>query len=161
ESLAAVLRDVIGAAERLVADPEAGERRVPYDEMFERLVCDVELPYVYQALESYWARRYSLDLCGMAERSGALMKAAVEAQPSDRVMNYWRRLSRCIILGLWPEMVILCRCVLEAAINDLYDRKRAAGEHASSVPPSMRKKLERAVDNGWLSALGSQTAWNV
>lgn len=67
------------------------------------------------------ARKYATDTEGMRERCLTLGQWALYDPPEKKaVLNYLKRLSRCYILGLDSECVILCRAVLENALKHAY-----------------------------------------
>lgn len=154
-------RQVARAAQELVAPPGARRNVSDWEGLFESLVVSVESPYIYHALEALWARKFAINTCGMTERSVALASSVLQARPADRIMRYIHRLCRCVILGLHPEMVILCRSILERTVDDTFERKSVPLPATAAGNSSMRAKLDFAVLAKWLTAKGRDGAWVV
>lgn len=97
------------------------------------------------------AEEYCTDTDKMAERCLALAEAVLASQPNEAVTRYLRRLSRCYIVGLLPECVMLCRAVLENAVAEVFDRHQEPFPVDDRGRPTMEARLERARKLGWLS----------
>jgi hypothetical protein len=74
------------------------------------------------------------------------------------VRRYLARLGRCYIAGFLPESVILCRAVLENAVNEAFDRRGGSG---GAVPHKMSLKVKHCERMGWLTSHGRSEAMNV
>jgi hypothetical protein len=76
-------------------------------------------------------------------------------RPAEPVRRYLGRLGRCYIAGLLPECVILCRAVLENAVNEALHRR---SDDATEFQGTMRQKLRRCEEAGWLDGPGRRDA---
>jgi hypothetical protein len=70
-------------------------------------------------------------------------------QPAEPVRRYLSRLGRCYIAGFLPECVILCRAVLENAVNEALERR---GGEGAKPRGSMSERLSRCQRAGWIDA---------
>jgi hypothetical protein len=70
-------------------------------------------------------------------------------QPAEAVQRYLSRLGRCYIAGFLPECVILCRAVLENAVNEALARR---GGEGAKPRGSMSERLSRCQRAGWIDA---------
>ena len=80
------------------------------------------------------------------ERCLRLARWVVAAQPNERVVRFLNRLGRSYVFGFGPECVILCRAVIEAAVEDTLE---ARGE---AVQGNLSRKLAHAREKGLLQA---------
>jgi hypothetical protein len=58
----------------------------------------------------------------MADRALELAREVLSERPNQVAVDYIRRLTRCYIAGFFPETVILCRAVIEWALNDAFEK---------------------------------------
>jgi hypothetical protein len=106
---------------------------------------------VSEMVEILMAREFSTH--AMSERCLSLTETVWEKTPGERPLRFLRRLTRCYVAGFFPECVMLCRSVVEAAI----DERLGDGDR----PSRLREKLDLAVQRGLLSDGGRQTASTV
>ena len=107
---------------------------------------------VAEATQLAIAEELCSHLGAKAARCRDLAGRLVAEQPSPRVMQYVRRLSRCYIAGFFPECVILCRAVLESSVRDLYSRRGLALPEDEAGNSTMGDRLRFASERGWLSS---------
>jgi hypothetical protein len=103
------------------------------------------------ALQARLARKLA-DSQGMSERFFELAKLIASAQPPEHVTRFLRRVSRCYILGLSPECLVMCRASLENAVNAKYAMHRTSYPADSSGRQTMKLRLESAAQRNWLDA---------
>ena len=97
----------------------------------------------------------STDVEGQAERALELTEFLLDSEPPEEVVRFVRRLTRCFVLGLHPECVVLCRAILETALKAGY-RTRGAG-----APGGLAQKISKAEAEGWLSTDARRAATTV
>ena len=108
------------------------------------------------------AKKYATDTGAMAERCLALGEWAVEDLPeNEAVLNYLERLSRCYILGLGSECVILCRAVLENALKQAYQAEGATRPADQDDVQSLKQDIEGANFYGWFDETDKRAAHRV
>jgi hypothetical protein len=112
-------------------------------------------------LELAIAQSFSLHTDEMSERCLALARIALPQRPGPAVNRYLQRLGRCYVAGFDPETVIVCRAVLENAVNDKFHREHKPVPIPSAGRSEMRAKLIKAEDLGWLTRREHEDAWAV
>jgi len=99
----------------------------------------------------------------LAERLLRLLEFSVLTK-SERTQAYLRRVARCFILDLGPELAVMCRAVVEAslehldleeAVNSVLERKNKKGH------PGLVDWLDAASDVGLLDDGGRRAAENI
>jgi hypothetical protein len=101
------------------------------------------------------AWRFATTTDEMANRCIELAEVVLETHPSERVLRFLRRLGTAYIVGLFPEAIMLCRGVLESAVDD------AIGTHKLQSDGRMRSKLEALQDAQRLPPDVRNKAWLV
>lgn len=138
---------VIQSVDELVPAKPATEDGLGYlDWATIRLIAD-QSPLsqgVGERLQVELAYRLSLDNAGKADRVMDLVRLLRDMQPSEVVRRYLRRISRCYVSGFFPEVVILCRSVLDSALRDRYTT--AVVEPA----PDLNAAIDAAAMFGWI-----------
>jgi len=97
------------------------------------------------------ARSFALHTDEMAQRCLDVARLALETLPGEAVLRFLSRLGRCYIAGFFPEAVVMCRAVLENAVEEKFARTREPLPVPSSGKSTMRAKLNRAKELGWLT----------
>jgi hypothetical protein len=110
---------------------------------------------VKEEIQIALARKFAPHTGEMADRCLDLTLEVLGKKPGEPVLKYLRRLSRCYIAGLLPECVMICRAVLENAVNEVFSRKN------TTVPATMGAKLRTARQLQWLTESGRQKAEQV
>lgn len=99
-------------------------------------------------LELEAARQVIASISGTVQRTQHVIWSTVHGDISPRVTEYLKRLGRCYVAGFFPEVVILCRAVLDTALRDVLgdmesdrlnmaDRIKAAGRHGLLSPEAL------------------------
>ena len=86
----------------------------------------------------------------IADRAWHLAEIVVVSRPSLQVQRYMKRATRCYLLDLVPECLVMCRAILENAVNDCYRSQNTAWPRDEEGRTTMRVRLEHAEKNGWL-----------
>ncbi len=107
------------------------------------------------------ARRYCASTAEMARRCLELAQEIHSVRPNQVVSRYLTRLSRCYILGLSAECVMICRAVLENAVTEAYDRHGEPFPSDRKGRQTMNARLDRACELSWLSAKATGFARDV
>ena len=105
---------------------------------------DIAQP-ILEKIEILLAERFAADTDSMAARCRQIAGELIRAHPNQSVMRFMRRLSRCYVGGFLPECVMLCRAVLENAVDEVIQSKGV------DVPPGRTGKISM---NDKVSALG-------
>lgn len=96
------------------------------------------------------AKKYATDTEGMRERCLTLGQWALDDPPEKKaVLSYLERLSRCYILGLDSECVILCRAVLENALKHAYQSEAVVRPADDRGNYRLAKDIDAAKFFGW------------
>lgn len=101
------------------------------------------------ALQADLARQV-IDTDGMTARCMELLAVVAHAAPPENVLRFLRRVSRCYILGLAPECIVMCRAGFENALNARYQMERIPYPSDSKGRQTMRARVEGAIKRGWL-----------
>jgi hypothetical protein len=118
-----VAKQIMSAADQLAVDTTLGG----WDRLPAKLK-DIGLhDETVDAMQIAMAETYSVKTRAMAERCLALTRLVISARPKERVLRFLRRASRCYILGLPAESIILCRSALETAVTEAFDRSGIEG----------------------------------
>lgn len=72
--------------------------------------------------------------------------------PPESVLRFVRRTSRCYILGLFPECLVMCRAGFENSLNAKYQQEDAQYPRDRHGQATMRERVNFAVERGWLEA---------
>ena len=96
-------------------------------------------------LELEAARQAVRALPVVVSRTQQVVWQALNNHPSPIVSAYMRRLGRCYVAGFDPEVVILCRAVLDSALKELVD-------DTPSAPRTMDGRIKTLHAGGVLSA---------
>jgi hypothetical protein len=94
-------------------------------------------------LELAW--RFTDESDQMAGRCVQLAGLLLKQRPSERVLRFVRRLGRCYIAGFFPESIMICRSILENAIDEELDRRRVF------VDGNMKSKIKALYESGAIS----------
>lgn len=97
---------------------------------------------IVDAMQITLARSYATNTREMAERALALTQLVISARPKEQVLSFLRRASRCYVLGLAAESIILCRSALETALSEAFDKR------GISTPGRLIDRLRHGVDLG-------------
>jgi hypothetical protein len=123
----------------------------------ETILSDLDMKeYVFLALQPRLAREHLPDTEQMARRTLDLANLVVAARPTDRVRRFLRRASRLYITGLVNECVIMCRAILESALDERFARAK------KQKPDKMRLRLDQALQGKWLdpeTRRDAETVW--
>jgi hypothetical protein len=106
---------------------------------------------IQEQLQLQLAWQLSANTRQIAARCMEVAREVVSTRPSEPVLRYLRRLSRCYVAGFYPECIILCRAVLENALVEVFSRKRIPLPATAEGKSSMAGKLDAAVRLGWLT----------
>jgi hypothetical protein len=144
---------MVEAVEGLVADSS----RMKFGAIWAQVLGRTTDPYrpSRDATEVLLARRLVPDVGEAADRCFRLGSYVIHHPPSEPVRKYLARLSRCYLAGYDAECVMLCRAVLENAVNERFQRS------GTTAPESMRQRLDKAVTSGWMSDKERGDAWTV
>lgn len=104
---------------------------------------------VHERLQVDAARRFSLGTEAMADRAFQLLELITEGEPTEPVLRFMRRVSRCYVAGFFPECVIQCRAVMENSVKARF--KQEGLELPKKQESTMRNRLDFAVLMGWLT----------
>jgi hypothetical protein len=96
----------------------------------------------------------SFDL--VADRGWHLAELSLKQQPSMQVRRYLKRATRCYLLNLVPECLVMCRAALESAVNDRFIAQSVAFPRDKHGNVTMRAKLDYAGRHGWLAEAGAE-----
>ena len=102
-------------------------------------------------LEVRLARGYVPAASHLYRRCFELLSCIVEVEPTERVRRFLHRVSRCFLLGLEPETIILCRSVLESAVEERLDDTRRKGVREAAHGASMKVKIDLLHGQGWIT----------
>jgi len=116
---------------------------------------------VLDAVQVEVARKYATETRRMAERCLELAQMAITAEPRDQVAKFLGRVSRCYVLGLVPECIILCRAVLETAVTETFDRRDIPFPRDDKGKTTMAAKVDAAVTFKWLDSAARKDAMEV
>jgi hypothetical protein len=111
-----------------------------------------------EKIEILLAERFAADTDCMVARCKEIAGELAHARPNRSVMNFMHRLSRCYIAGFLPESVMLCRAVIENAVNEVIDAKHVNVLRDEDGKRSMRAKRDALCRAGFLSKQGSSQA---
>lgn len=146
------LREFVdGVAESIVGSSDDLVQRLP-DKLSEvgwpliqTIIDQLELSGEVRAkTEIILAWRFATNTDEMAERCLQLVELLLQSPPSERVLRFLRRLGRCYVVGLFPESIMVCRGVLENAVDECIQR--------NSLPEgTMNQKLDTLRSKGYLS----------
>jgi hypothetical protein len=139
--------DVVAAAEGLVADDDRTKLGTG--------LADSLKDVAHTLLAIHLGRELLPDFETAATRCCEMAKLSLQVSPSQKVRSYLNRLSRCYLLKLDAECVIIARAVLENSLRDRFD---AEGQR---MPSKMHERLKHAVTNRWLSPLEAKNAMDV
>jgi hypothetical protein len=148
-----ITRFADGLAGLLLGDVESLARAydlVAWDAILTDLKARGLLIDLEHALQIKLARKYASTSRLKSERSVELATVVVRATPDPVILEYLARLSRCYILDLRAETVILCRAVLENAVKRKYDRVGVSPPKDRQGRVTMASRLQGAVDHGWI-----------
>jgi len=148
-----------GSLELVQPRAEANLSVFTWDQIAAMAGLDPIADQIKERIEIDVAWEYSVDTQGMAQRCLELMQLVIKAEPSEAVMRYTRRLSRCYIAGFGPECVMLCRAVLENALKEKYRRKEIPFPATPKGGSPMRGRIDSAARFRWLSADAAGDAW--
>ncbi len=107
------------------------------------------------ALQAKLARDLQPQFGGVSRRALDLVKISLRVEPTEPVRKFLRRISRCYLLDLQPETIVMCRAAFEVAINSRY-RREGVEFPAETKPPfakTMKARIESASGMGWLGSL--------
>jgi hypothetical protein len=108
--------------------------------------------YLEPALELFTARAFQAllpDMARLESRIEELVALAHEALPSQRAAAALASITRCYLLGLDAETIVMCRAALDVSVSDAVEASVTTG--GGTTPASMRKKLELLEASGKLS----------
>jgi hypothetical protein len=103
------------------------------------------LEYVLATIQVAVAREYSTGVDEKADRCFQLAELVIQNPPSEHVLRYLKRMSRCYVNGFMPETVVMCRAVFENALTQTFER------HGVPRPERMLARIAAAQTCGWLS----------
>ena len=123
EFIDAVAQSVVGSSEHLVV--RLADDLAPWTwEHAQQIISALDLEAEVKArVEIHVAWMFATSSDAMAGRCLDLMAVALSAGPPERVGRFLRRMGRCYVAGFLPESVMLCRSVLESAIDELLVRR--------------------------------------
>jgi hypothetical protein len=122
---------------------------------------DVFSEQVLERMKIDVAWQFATDVRGMANRCLELTRLVLAERPNESVVKFLRRLSRAYIAGLFPESIVLCRAVLENAINEKFQTKGIPLPRTEAGKSEMKTRIEWAYKTKWLSSKGRGNALTV
>jgi hypothetical protein len=126
-----------------------------------RLVADHEYfaDNVLEGLQIAVAYEYSTETAEKAKRCATLARLVIRGSPRDAVLRFLGRVSRCYILGLNPECLVMCRATLENAVKERFDKARIPLPATPAGKSAMAARIEDARHRAWLSDIAAADAW--
>lgn len=154
-----IAHEILIGSSDLVSDEVQDEPWKPSVDRWEDLLATIEKGGLSQQLGESLEIRIAEDLVNALyeapQRCLQLVAHILGVQPAEPVRKYLSRLGRCYIAGFLPECVILCRAVLENAVNEAL-RRRSASKPV--LPGKMYEKLQVCRKAGWLNEQGRRDA---
>lgn len=99
--------------------------------------------YVTEHVQLSVAKSFALRTDLKALRCRLLAERLVEHAPGEKVLQALQRVARAFIVGFYPESMILCRTVVEAAVRDTFARHKMPLPEDSDT--TMRERLNTLV----------------
>ncbi len=141
--------------------PHPHEMPLTYEQC--RQLVDIEgfRELALEKIEIEVAQEFTGETDKMAERCLDLTTEVVQHSPAEPVLRFLRRVTRCYVAGFSPEVIILCRAVLENAVLEKYEREQKPLPNVPAGKSEMSARLAKAEDYGWLSRRQREEAWTV
>lgn len=95
------------------------------------------------------------------ERCWHLIALVKKTSPPEQARRFLSRVTRCYLLGMDPECLVMCRGALENAVNARYATEQVAFPKNSTGYPSMKARLELAEKKEWLGSATAQDLHSV
>jgi hypothetical protein len=156
DTIAAMLFE---SATSLLSPIDHAQWRTLSDAVTERFNMHNEL---VEALQVKVAQRFFGHPIQMAERAIELLRVSLNIRPTEQVRTFLALVARTHILGLTAECAVMCRAVLDKAVQDRFD---AAGVKppTKNIPiPSFPDRVAAAIEYGWLddkAATAARLVW--
>lgn len=149
----AVAQSVVASTDDLVLDISEELELIPWDQV-PRMIEAIELSSEVKAkAEILMAWRFATSTDAMATRCLELARVVLRERPSERVLRFLRRVGRCYVAGFLPEGTVMCRGVVENAVNE------AVVRWVPSLPDDkMRTKLDALLAGGHITSTGHSEA---
>lgn len=115
-------------------------------EMVEAAECALQVSLVQHLLPSFDR---------VAKRCWELGFLAKQHDSSEGARRFLRRVSRCYLLDLVPECLVMCRAALENAVIAKLDALPDGQHIPKAGPVTMRTRLDALASAGWLSGVSA------
>ena len=112
------------------------------------------------ALQARLAYHFGPSYKDVTSRCWHLAELLRAGEQPESVKRFPSRISRCYLLGLTPETLVMCRGALENGVNARFAVERESFPKDANGRPSMRARLKHAEAKRWLRTVSASDLYS-